>query len=123
MAMDVHLRNLRYFAAVAEELHFSRAAERLRVSQPALSKQIRQLERELRFPLLRRDRRRVDVTAAGEVMLPAAGQLLADWEEALAAATQRASEESKLLQVGFQTSVGGGLYQDVAARFVELHPE
>jgi DNA-binding transcriptional LysR family regulator len=123
MAMDVHLRNLRYFAAVAEELHFSRAAERLRVSQPALSKQIRQLERELRFPLLRRDRRRVELTAAGEVLLPAARQLLADWEEALAAATQRATEESKLLHVGFQTSVGGGLYQEIAARFTELRPE
>jgi DNA-binding transcriptional LysR family regulator len=121
--MDVHLRNLRYFAAVAEELHFSRAAERLRVSQPALSKQIRQLERELRFPLFRRDRRRVELTAAGEVLLPAARQLLADWDEALAAATQRATEESKLLQVGFQTSVGGGLYQDIAARFVELRPD
>jgi DNA-binding transcriptional LysR family regulator len=121
--MDVHLRNLRYFAAVAEELHFSRAAERLRVSQPALSKQIRQLERELRFPLFRRDRRRVELTAAGEVLLPAARQLLADWDEASAAATQRATEESKLLQVGFQTSVGGGLYQDIAARFVELRPD
>lgn len=121
--MDVHLRNLRYFAAVAEELHFSRAAERLRVSQPALSKQIQQLERELRFPLLRRDRRRVELTAAGEVLLPAARHLLADWDEALAAATQRASEERKLLQVGFQTSVGGGLYQDIVARFVELRPD
>jgi DNA-binding transcriptional LysR family regulator len=121
--MDVHLRNLRYFAAVAEELHFSRAAERLRVSQPALSKQIRQLERELRFPLFRRERRRVELTAAGEALLPAARQLLADWEQALAAATQRADEEAKLLRVGFQTSVGGGLYQEIAARFAELRPE
>jgi DNA-binding transcriptional LysR family regulator len=121
--MDVHLRNLRYFAAVAEELHFSRAAERLHVSQPALSKQIRQLERELRFPLFRRDRRRVELTAAGEALLPAAGQLLADWEDALAAAARRASEEGKVLQVGFQTSVGGGLYQAIAARFASLRPE
>jgi DNA-binding transcriptional LysR family regulator len=121
--MDVHLRDLRYFAAVAEELHFSRAAERLRLSQPALSKQIRQLERELRFPLFRRERRRVELTAAGEALLPAARQLLADWEHALAEATQIASEEAKLLQVGFQTSVGGGLYQDVAARFAALRPD
>jgi DNA-binding transcriptional LysR family regulator len=121
--MDVHLRNLRYFAAVAEELHFSRAAERLHVSQPALSKQIRQLERELRFPLFRRDRRRVELTAAGEALLPTARQLLADWEEALADATRRASDEGRLLQVGFQTSVGGGLYQDIAARFASLRPD
>jgi DNA-binding transcriptional LysR family regulator len=121
--MDVHLRNLRYFVAVAEELHFSRAAERLHVSQPALSKQIRQLERELRFPLFRRERRRVELTAAGELLLPAARQLLADWEQVLAAATQRANDEAKLLRVGFQTSVGGGLYQDIAARFAELRPE
>jgi DNA-binding transcriptional LysR family regulator len=123
MAIDVHLRNLRYFAAVAEELHFSRAAERLRLSQPALSKQIRQLERELRFPLFRRERRRVELTAAGEALLPAARQLLADWERAFAAANQRANEEAKLLQVGFQTSVGGSLYQDIAARFAGLRPE
>jgi DNA-binding transcriptional LysR family regulator len=121
--MDVHLRNLRYFVAVAEELHFSRAAERLHVSQPALSKQVRQLERELRFPLFRRDRRRVELTAAGEALLPAARRLLTDWEAALAEASARASEEGKVLQVGFQTSVGGGLYQDIAARFAELHPD
>lgn len=121
--MDVHLRNLRYFAAVAEELHFSRAAERLHVSQPALSKQIRQLERELRFPLFRRDRRRVELTAAGEALLPAARHLLTDWEDALTDATRRAAEEGKVLQVGFQTSVGGGLYQDIAARFASLRPD
>jgi DNA-binding transcriptional LysR family regulator len=121
--MDVHLRNLRYFVAVAEELHFSRAAERLHVSQPALSKQVRQLERELRFQLFRRDRRRVELTAAGEALLPAARRLLADWEAGLAEANARASEEGKVLQVGFQTSVGGGLYQEIAARFAERRPD
>lgn len=121
--MDVHLRNLRYFVAVAEELHFSRAAERLHVSQPALSKQIRQLERELRFPLLRRDRRRVELTAAGSALLPAARRLLADWGEALDAAAEQASAEGMVLRVGFQTSVGGGLYQEVAARYAEARPD
>lgn len=123
MAIDVHLRNLRYFVAVAEELHFSRAAERLHVSQPALSKQIRQLERELRFPLFRRERRRVELTAAGETLVPAARRILADWEGILDEAARRASEEEKLLRVGFQTSVGGGLYQQIAARFAQLRPD
>jgi DNA-binding transcriptional LysR family regulator len=119
----VHLRNLRYFVAVAEELHFSRAAERLHVSQPALSKQIRQVERELRFPLFRRDRRGVELTAAGEALLPAARRLLADWEHSLTAAAEQASAEGKVLRVGFQTSVGGGLYQEIAARYAEQHPD
>jgi DNA-binding transcriptional LysR family regulator len=121
--MDVHLRNLRYFVAVAEELHFSRAAERMHVSQPALSKQIRQLERDLRFPLFRRDRRSVTLTAAGEALLPVARRLLADWGDAVTEASALASNEGKVLRVGFQTSVGGGLYQAVAARFSEARPD
>jgi DNA-binding transcriptional LysR family regulator len=121
--MEVHLRKLRYFVAVAEELHFSRAAERMHVSQPALSKQIRQLERELRFDLFRRDRRRVELTAAGVALLPAARRLLADWDEAFLESSALAREEGKVLLVGFQTSVGGGLYQLIAARFAELRPD
>jgi DNA-binding transcriptional LysR family regulator len=121
--MDVHLRNLRYFVAVAEELHFTRAAERLHVSQPALSKQIRQLERELAFRLFRRDRRRVELTGAGEALLPAARQLLSAWETSLDEAAKLASEEGKVLRVGFQTSVGGSLYQEITARFAERRPD
>jgi DNA-binding transcriptional LysR family regulator len=121
--MDVHLRNLRYFVAVAEELHFTRAAERLHVSQPALSKQIRQLERELAFRLFRRDRRRVELTRAGEALLPAARQLLSAWETSLSEAAKLASEEGKVLRVGFQTSVGGSLYQEITARFTERRPD
>jgi DNA-binding transcriptional LysR family regulator len=91
--MDVHLRDLRYFVAVAEELHFTRAAERLFVSQPALSKQIRQLERDLRVMLLQRDHRTVSLTPAGAALLPTAQALLRDWEAAQhAIAAVRAAE-------------------------------
>src|SRR4029453_6224148 len=121
--MDVHLRNLRYFVAVAEELHFSRAAERLHVSQPALSKQVRQLEGELHFPLFPPARRRAELTAPGTALLPAARRLVAEWDESFREASSRASEEAKLLRVGFQTAVGGGLYQAIAARFAEVHPD
>jgi DNA-binding transcriptional LysR family regulator len=120
--MDVHLRNLRYFVAVAEELHFSRAAERLHVSQPALSKQIRQLERSLGFPLFRRDRRSVELSGAGEVLLPSVRRLLAEWDERFGEAARRAGEEAALLRVGFQTSVAGDLYAEIARCFARLRP-
>jgi DNA-binding transcriptional LysR family regulator len=120
--MDVHLRDLRYFVAVAEELHFTRAAELLHISQPSLSKQIRLLERDLGFALLRRDRRTVTMTDAGEALLPRARQLLSSWDDALAQATQRARAAAALLRVGFQTSVAGGLYQLAVSRFTHDHP-
>lgn len=80
--MDVHLRALRCFVAVAERLSFSRAAEALFLSQPALSKQIRTLEAHLAVELFFRNRREVRLTAAGEALLPGVRQLLADWEAA-----------------------------------------
>jgi DNA-binding transcriptional LysR family regulator len=81
--MDVHLRDLRYFVGVAEELSFTRAAERLLVSQPALSKQIRLLESSLGTILLQRDRRRVSLTPAGAALLARARQMLGEWDAAV----------------------------------------
>ena len=80
----VEVRHLRAFVAVAEELNFNRAATRLYLSQPALSRQIRALERLLGCELLRRSTHRVELTVAGSALLDRARQLLADLDEAIA---------------------------------------
>jgi DNA-binding transcriptional LysR family regulator len=72
----MELRHLHYFVAVAEELHFTRAAKRLGIKQPPLSTQIRQLERELGTALLRRLPRGVALTESGQLLLEAARQIL-----------------------------------------------
>ncbi|MUN38711.1 LysR family transcriptional regulator [Actinomadura litoris] len=118
--MDAHLRDLRYFAAVAEELSFTRAAERLFISQPALSKQVRQLETQLRVRLLDRDRRAVRLTAAGEALLPAARDLLQRWDEAQRAVGDAAG--ASRLTVGMSTSVGRGLLRTLRDRFAARRP-
>src|SRR4051812_16527601 len=83
---DVEVRQLRYFVAVAEELHFGRAAERLGMAQPPLSRAIRDLERQLGTPLLARTTRQVALTPAGEVFLRDARIAL----DAVGAAARRA---------------------------------
>ncbi|MCF2529946.1 LysR family transcriptional regulator [Yinghuangia soli] len=121
--MDVHLRDLRYFVATAEELNFTRAAERLFVSQPALSKQIRQLEDHLRVRLFDRDKRSVALTAPGEALLPAARELLRSWDEAQRAVADAAAAEAAVLTVGLSTSVGRGLLPRARERFAERRPQ
>lgn len=124
MVMDVHGRDLRYFAAVAQELHFTRAAERLFVSQPALSKQIRALERQLGAPLFDRDRQGVALTAVGTALLPHAQKVLAEWDLAWAAVGSAKAAQGSTLVVGMSTSPGrGGLLPAVRSRFTAAHPE
>ncbi|MFI6459304.1 LysR family transcriptional regulator [Streptomyces sp. NPDC050538] len=124
MTTDVHVRDLRYFVAVAEELHFTRAAERLYVSQPALSKQIRALERQLGAELFRRDRQGVALTAAGAALLPYAERLLATWAEGTAALAEVTAAERSTLVVGMSTSPGrGGLLPAIRSRFTAARPE
>src|SRR5712692_1590355 len=120
--MDAHLRDLRYFVAVADELNFTRAAERLHLSQPALSKQIRGLESTLRAQLLRRDRRRVELTAAGQVLHALARDLLQEWEQGIAAVADAASGEARVLRVGTLTSLGRELYPAVMEQFAKRQP-
>jgi DNA-binding transcriptional LysR family regulator len=120
--MDVHVRELRYFVAVAEELHFTRAAERLFVSQPALSKQIRALEEQLRVDLFVRDRRSVSLTQAGEALLPAARELIAVWDAAQQAVAEAAAAAAALLRIGFSTSVGRGLLPRIQQHFAQARP-
>lgn len=105
----VELRHLRYFVAVAEELHFGRAAARLRVSQSPLSQQIIQLERALGVELLKRTKRRVELTAAGEVYLQEARRVLAYNARAEEAARRAGRGEAGKLVLGFAGSAAYGV--------------
>lgn len=120
--MDVHVRDLRYFVTVAEELHFTRTAERLFVSQPALSKQIRSLEQDLRVALFSRDRRAVALTTAGQALLPIAREVLQRWDAAQSAVAEAAAAEHRVLTIGMSTSGGRGLLPAAQAVFLEQYP-
>ncbi|MFI7272567.1 LysR family transcriptional regulator [Streptomyces sp. NPDC049879] len=121
--MDVHGRDLRYFVTVAEELHFTRAAERLYVSQPALSKQIRALERQLGAPLFTRGRGDVRLTPVGTALLPHARRVLADWDAGRSAVAAALAEQRATLVIGMSTSPGrGGLLPAVRSRFTAAAP-
>ncbi len=100
----MNLQRLRYFVAVAEELHFGRAAQRLHMSQPPLSQQIRLLERELDTALFDRSTRRVSLTDAGAFLYPEAVRLLAEADSVDRLMDQRRHGQAGTLRVGFVDS-------------------
>jgi DNA-binding transcriptional LysR family regulator len=101
----MELRHLRYFVGVGEEQHFGRAAERLHVAQPALSRQIQDLEREIGFPLFERLPRGVRLSAAGGLFLEDARRILAEVQEAVRRAGQVARGLAGTLRIGFVESI------------------
>jgi DNA-binding transcriptional LysR family regulator len=117
----MELRHLRYFVAVAEELHFRRAAERLHIAQPPLSRQIRDLEREVGTPLFERVPRGVELTPAGLAFLPEARLTLAQAERAQRTAQRAARGEIGRLRVGFvEAATYSGVLPDVLG-FFRMH--
>ena len=108
---------MRYFVAVAEELHFRRAAERLLISTPTLSQQIKAVEREIGGPLLVRRPDGVSLTAAGEVLLRTARTVLAASDEAIRETRQAAGVAEPLLRFGLLNGVPPRLTQRITRRF------
>jgi DNA-binding transcriptional LysR family regulator len=117
--MDVDLRKLRYFVAVAEQLHFGRAAEQLHIAQPVLSRQIRALEAELHAQLFSRDRRRTELTRAGQQLLADAPGLLAG-ADALRRRVGRAARPERTFTVGFMP---GLIVTSTVRSFAARHPD
>ena len=113
---DLEVRQLRYFVAVAEELHFGRAAERLGMTQPPLSRAVRELERQLDVRLLERTTRQVTLTPAGEVLLREARTAI----EAVGAAGRRAQHAGRTepgLRLAMKPDYDGGLLPEILAAY------
>jgi DNA-binding transcriptional LysR family regulator len=119
----MELRHLRYFVAVAEEGHVTRAAERLGIQQPPLSQQIQALERELETQLFRRKPRGVELTPPGMALLDEARAILARADEAVAAVKRTARGEAGRIGIGFTSSASFHPFLPRAIRaFREAHP-
>jgi DNA-binding transcriptional LysR family regulator len=119
----MELRHLRYFVAVAEEQHFGRAAARLRVAQPALSRQIQDLEREMGFLLFDRLPRGVRLSAAGKTFLGDARRILQDVDEAKRRAEQIALGKAGTLRIGIATAMSWhGMIADSFREFRRRQP-
>ncbi|GHO45832.1 LysR family transcriptional regulator [Ktedonospora formicarum] len=118
----MELRHLQYFIALAEELHFGRAAARLMLAQPSLSQQIKQLEDEMGFPLLRRTRRSVELTEAGSAFLEEARKILAEVQEAKRVALRAYRGDVGQLVVGYISSSTYDLLPRMLHAYRERYP-
>lgn len=119
----MELRHLRYFVAVAEELHFGRAAKRLHIAQPPLSQQIRALEADVGVALFWRNQRGVSLTPAGRVFLQEAYKVLADAEQAIVKAQRASRGEIGVLRIGFVTSAAYGKLPEIIRAFRAHYPD
>lgn len=118
----IELRHLRYFLAVAESAHFTKAAQKLHVTQPTLSHQIRQLENQLNLPLFDRVGRRVKLTAAGELLLPYARRVMRELEDARSALGELHGLKRGELRVGIVQTVNACVIPEIVGRFSAAHP-
>ena len=118
----LEISQLRCFIAVGEELHFGRAAERLHMTQPPLSRQIRLLEHQVGTPLLERTNRVVRFTAAGKAFFPEAARILRLADEAATTARRIAKGENGSIAIGFTAAFGYGLLPEMVRRLHERVP-
>lgn len=121
--MDVNTRLVRYFIAVAEEGHLTRAAARLFISQPALTKQLKNLEQQLGVELFVRSRTGMTLTEPGRVFAEFAPGLLANWDHMLRATKSAASQAQRVLRVGFIASAANEFTSEIIAAFRAVHPD
>ena len=120
----LELRQLRYFLAVAEELNFTRAAERLHLAQQALSASVGRLEHQLGVPLFVRSTRKVELTSAGEVLVLGARAVIAAASDALEQIQLVSEGRTGRLTVGFSTAAGGvGIVREIMRTFAEQAPD
>ncbi|WP_022872980.1 LysR family transcriptional regulator [Nesterenkonia alba] len=117
------LDQVRSFVAVAEELHFGRAAERLNMTQPPLSRQIQKLEKSVGVKLVERDNRRVALTPAGTAFLEQARKVLITAEQAPQAARRIARGQAGVLRIGFTAASGFSVLGQLLADLAETAPE
>ncbi|MGH9552255.1 MAG: LysR substrate-binding domain-containing protein, partial [Terriglobales bacterium] len=118
----VELRHLRYFVVLAEELHFSRAAQRLHIAQPGLTQQIKALEEELGVTLLDRNRRRVELTEAGTTLLDEGRRLLAQVDRAVSLTRRAGTGEIGRLTIGAAESAVFDILPSLLREYRKRYP-